>query len=178
MKLKATGMALLVVLGCSASEAAMVEAHLNNSSSLLETFHELLFPAEPAVGAQATEVFGANVIQFNHPFTVRYDSDYYTVTLETNYHQEAALVGTRVHEYMGMFDPETNELLSASWTVISDNILEKTFEIGSSTQRLVQIGGFDPEDPPPPPHFVPLPPSALLLGVGMAAGLLAARKRQ
>lgn len=178
MRVKATGLALLAALACGTSEAAIVEAHLNNSTSVLEVFHELLFPADPAVGMQATEVFGANVIQTNRPFTVRYDSDFFTVVLETNYHSESAQVGTRVYEYTGMFDPETNELLGASWMVISENILEQSFEVGASSQRLVQTGGLDPDDPPPPPpEFVPLPPSGLLLAVGVMGGLLTARRR-
>ena len=169
---------LLALCGCGVSQAAIVEAHLSNSSSVLEFFHELTFPAEPAPGTQVTEVFGANVIETHHSFTVFYDSDYFSVVLESNYHTETAQVGARIHEYVGFFDPDTNELLTAAWQVISENIFEESFQVGASTQRLVQTGGFDPDDPPPPPQIVPLPPSGLLLGAVLSVCMMATTRHK
>lgn len=169
----------LLLLVSAASQAAMVTTQIGSSVSVLEPFYEFNLPAEPAVGMQVTETFGAHVLQINHYVTVRYDSDFFSVQTSASYHPETALVGTRLHEYVGYFDPETNELLGANWQVISENVFEETFEIGASTQFLQQIGGGNPDDPPPPPpEIVPLPPAGLLLAGALSCGLLSPRLRR
>ena len=169
----AIGMMLVV---CTSSRAALVTTEIGSSTSVLEQFNSVDFPANPSPGTQVTEMIGWYLVVTSNYSTVRYDPQYYSIGESFELGPVTVPVGTRVHEYTGVFDPETNELLSATWQTISENISDQTFEVGIQRRFLQHTGAVDPVHPPPPPEPVPLPPTFVLLGTALC--LFLARKRR
>jgi hypothetical protein len=166
----------MTLVVCTSSQAALVTTEIGSSTSVLEQFNSVDFPANPSPGTQVTEMIGWYLVVTSNYSTVRYDPQYYSIGESFELAPVTVPVGTRVHEYTGVFDPETNELLSATWQTISENISDQTFEVGIQRRFLQHTGAVDPEHPPPPPEPVPLPPTFVLLGTALC--LCLARKRR
>ena len=175
--IRATAWAIgMMLVACTSSHAALVTTQIGSSTAMLEQFNSVDFPPNPSPGTQVTEMIGWYLVVNSNFSTVRFDPQYYSIGESSELGPVTVPVGTRVHEYTGVFDPETNELLSAAWQTISENIFDQTFEVGIQRRFLQHTGAVDPEHPPPPPETVPLPPTSVLLGTALC--LILARKRR